>query len=77
MDQASNQEGTLEDYARMYVPMLVKAGLGSIGRTRVMMALPDSGNLLMHAVINAEFHERLGISMEDTKIRVRAVNQQA
>ena len=41
------------------------------------MALPDSGNLLTHTVINAEFHEKLGIPMEDMKIRARAANQQA
>ena len=40
------------------------------------MALPDSGNLLAQAVINAEFHKKLGVPMEDTKIRARAANQQ-
>ena len=60
----------------MYVPTLVKAGLGSIRRTGVTMALPDSGNLLAQAVINAEFHKKLGVPMEDTKIWARAANQQ-
>ena len=41
------------------------------------MALPDSGNLLTRTVINAEFHKRLGIPMENTKLRARAANQQA
>ena len=41
------------------------------------MALLDSGNLLAHAAINAEFHERLRILTEDTKIRARAANKQA
>ena len=76
MDQASHQEGTLEDHARMYVPTLVKTGLGSIRQTRVTRVLPDSGNLWMHAVINAEFHEKLGVPVEDTKIQARAANQQ-
>ena len=30
VDQASHQKGTLDDQARMYVPTLVKAGLGSV-----------------------------------------------
>ena len=76
VDQASHQEGTLDDQARMYVPTLVKAGLGSIRRTGVTMALPDSGNLLAQAVINAEFQKKLGVPMEDTKIWARAANQQ-
>ena len=76
VDQASHQKGTLDDQARMYVPTLVKAGLGSVRWTRVTMALPDSGNLLAQAVINAEFHKKLGVPMEDTKIRARAANQQ-
>ena len=41
------------------------------------MALPDSGNLLVHTAIDAEFHERLGIPTKDTKIKARAANKQA
>ena len=41
------------------------------------MALPDLGNLLKHAAIDTEFHERLGIPTEDTKIKARAANKQA
>ena len=76
VDQASHQEGTLRDHARMYVPTLVKAELGSGRRTRVTTALPDSGNLLARTVINAEFHKKLGIPIYNTKIWARATNQQ-
>ena len=40
------------------------------------MALPDSGNLLTHTVINAEFHKHLGVSVENTKLQARTANQQ-
>ena len=61
----------------MYVPMLVKMEPGMTGRTSITMVLLDSGNLLAHAAIDAEFHEKVGIPMEDTKIRPRAANKQA
>ena len=41
------------------------------------MALPDSGNLLAHAALDAEFHAKLGIPVEDTEIKARAANKQA
>ena len=40
------------------------------------MALPDSGNLLTHTVINTEFHKRLGVPVENTKLRTRTANRQ-
>ena len=52
----------------MYMPTLVKTELGVTGQTSIMMALPDSGNLLAHAAIDTKFHEKLGIPREDTKI---------
>ena len=60
----------------MYVPTLVKTKPGSDGRTSITLALLDSGNLLAHAAINAEFHEKLGIPTEATKIWARATNKQ-
>ena len=60
----------------MYVPTLVKTELGSGRQTKVMTALPDSGNLLTHTVISAEYHKCLGVPMENTKLRARTANQQ-
>ena len=41
------------------------------------MAFPDSGNLLAHAAVDASFHARLGIPIENTAIKARAANRQA
>ena len=43
----------------------------------MMMALPDSGNILAHAAIDAKFHEQLGIPMEATRIKAQAANKQS
>ena len=40
------------------------------------IALSDSGNMPAHVAIDAEFHEKLGIPTEATKIRARATNKQ-
>ena len=61
----------------MYVPTLVKTEPGAGGRASITMALPDSGNLLAHAAIDARFHKQLGIPIEDMKITVRAANKLA
>ena len=76
VDRASDQGKTREEHAKMYVPTLVKTKHGSYGQTSITLALPDSGNLLAHAAINAEFYEKLGIPTEATKIRARAANKQ-
>ena len=60
----------------MYIPTLVKTEPGTGGRASITMALPDSGNLLAHAAIDAKFHEQLGILIEATKLRARAANKQ-
>ena len=52
----------------MYKPTLVKTEPGANRRASITIALPDSGNLLAHAAIDAGFHEQLGIPIEDTKI---------
>ena len=67
VDRADNQKKGREDYARMYVPTLVKTGPG--GKASVTMALPDSGNLLAHAAIDTKFHKQLGIPIEATRIK--------
>ena len=41
------------------------------------MALLYSGNLLAHAAMDAEFHERLGVPIKDTKFKAQAANKQA
>ena len=69
VDRADDQKKGREDHARIYVPTLVKTVPGPGGRASVMMALPDSGNLLAHAAIGAKFHEQLGIPMEATRIK--------
>ena len=57
-----------EDHARMYIPVLAKNSLKASGRASITLALPDSGNLLAHAAVDADFHTKLGIPMESTKI---------
>ena len=54
LDQADDQRKGREDHARMYVPTLVKTAPGPGGKASVMMALPDSSNLLAHAAIDAK-----------------------
>ena len=46
-----------KDHAKMYVPTLVKTAPGPGGKASVTIALPDSGNLLTHAAIDAKFHQ--------------------
>ena len=77
MDKTSDQGGIREDHEKISVPTLLKKVPGVTGRASIKMALPDLGNLLAHAVIDAEFHERLGIPTKDTKIRARAANKQS
>ena len=61
----------------MYVPTLVSTTPGPGGKASVMMALPDSGNLLAHAAIDEKFHQQLGVPMLATNIRARAANKQS
>ena len=61
----------------MYVPILIKNAPGEAGRASITMALPDSGNILAHAAVDAEFHAKLGIPIKDTKIKARAASKQA
>ena len=77
VDRASDQGKAREEHAKMYVPTLVKMEPGTNGRTSITLALPDSGNLLAHAAIDAEFHEKLGIPTEAPKIWARAAKKQA
>ena len=63
-----------EDHARMYLPVLAKDSLGTSGRASITLALPDSGNLLAHTAVDADFHAKLGITMESTNIKVKAAN---
>ena len=65
----SNQGRTWEEHTKMYVPTLVKTEPGATGRASITMELPYSRNLLAHAAIDTEFHEQLGIPIEDMKIR--------
>ena len=58
----------------MYVPTLVRTAPGPGGRASGTMALPDSGNLLAHAAIDAKFHQQLGVPVEATDIKARAAN---
>ena len=64
-----------KDHAQMYVPTLVRTAPGSGGKASVTMALPDSGNLLAHAAIDAKFHQQLGVPIEATDIKARAANK--
>ena len=66
-----------EDHARMYIPVLAKDSLETSGRASITLALLDSGNLLAHAAVDADFHAKLGISMESTKIKAKAANRQS
>ena len=61
----------------MYMPTLVQMAPGPGGKTSITMALPDSGNLLAHAAIDAKFHQQLGIPVEATDIKARAANKKS
>ena len=75
VDQADDQRKGREDHTKIYVPTLVKTTPGPGGKASVTMALPDSGNLLAYAAIDAKFHEQLGIPIEATRIKARAANK--
>ena len=66
-----------EDHSIMYLPVLAKDSLGTEGRASITLALPDSGNLLAHAAVDADFHAKLGIPIESTKIKAKAANRQS
>ena len=61
----------------MYVPTLVRTAPGPGGKASVTMGLPDSGNLLAHAAIDAKFHQQLGVPVEASDIKARAANKQS
>ena len=77
VDQMRNALQGRKDHAKMYVPTLVRTALGPGGKASVTMALPDSGNLLAHAAIDAKFHQQLGVPVEETDIKARAANKQS
>ena len=66
-----------EDHARIYIPVLAKDSLKTSGRASITLALLDSGNLLAHAAVDADFHTKLGIPMESTEIKAKAANRQS
>ena len=66
-----------EDHTRMYILVLAKNSLKASGRASITLALPDSGNLLAHAVVDTDFHAKLGIPMESTEIKAKAANRQS
>ena len=68
VDKMDRQDKFRAEYAQMYVPTLGETKPEGDGKTSITMALPDSGNLLAHAAIDADFHERLGVPLESTKI---------
>ena len=76
VDRVSDQGKNREEHTKMYVPILVKMEPRSDRQTSITLALPDSGNLLAHAAIDAEFYEKLGIRMEAMKIWARAANNE-
>ena len=61
----------------MYISVLAQDTLGESGRASITMALLDSGNLFAHAAVDADFHAKLGIPVENTTIKARAANRQA
>ena len=77
VDQVEDQRKGREDHTRMYVPTLVQTALGPERKASITMALPDSGNLLAHAAIDAKFHQQLGVPVEATDIKARAANKQS
>ena len=72
VDKTDRQEKFRAEHAQMYVPTLVQTKPEGDGKTSITMALLDSGNLLAHAAIDAEFHKRLGVPLEKTKIWAQA-----
>ena len=64
VDKAHNRQQHRDDCAKMYIPVPIKNVLGALGRASITMALPNSGNLLAHAAVDAEFHAMLGIPMK-------------
>ena len=77
VDRMRNTLQGRKDHAKMYVPTLVRTSLGPGGKASITMALPDSGNLLAHATIDAKFHQQLGVPVEETDIKARAANKQS
>ena len=61
----------------MYLPVLAKDSLGTEGRASITLALPDLGNLLAHAAVDADLYAKLGIPMESTEIKAKAANRQS
>ena len=57
--------------------VLAKDSLETLGRARITLALPDSGTLLAHAAVDADFHAELGIPIDSTKIKAKAANRQS
>ena len=75
--KTSGQGKLRAEHVQMYVPTLVQTKPEGDRKASITMALLDSGNLLAHAAIDAEFHERLGVPFENTKIWARAANKQS
>ena len=71
VDRTRDPSQGKKDHAKMYVPTLVKMAPGPGGKASIIMALPDSGNLLAHAAIDAKFHQQLGVPMEATDIKAK------
>ena len=61
----------------MYVPTLVRTAPGPGEKASVIMALPDSGNLLAHPAIDAKFHQQMGVPVEAMDIKARVANKQS
>ena len=59
------------------MPALVQTRPGGKPKASITITLLDSENLLVRAAIDSEFHARLGIPIEDTKIQARAANKQS
>ena len=77
LDKTSGQEKFRAEHAHMYMHTLVQTKPEGDRKTSITMALLDSGNLLAHGSIDADFHERLGVPLESTKIRARGANEQS
>ena len=77
VDKTPYKEKLREDHARMYIPVLAKNSLEASGRASITLALPDSGNLLAHAAVDADFHAKLEIPIENIEIKAKAANRQS
>ena len=77
VDKMPYKEKLKEDHARMYIQVLAKDTLEASGRASITLALQDSGNLLAHAAVDADFHAKLGIPMESTEIKAKAANRKS